>query len=200
MLFISTCLPFSGIRGRNYGGWDSVALTSRRGRRPRFGLGIVCGDDLGEMPPDLHFRVEHDPPEYGTTPVTRIPLLCLFLLLFLPKLSQCDPCHRGTLLCSSPKSRKVCLIHKIWAQLLASNILGLSGGDGDAILLLRRPTYQRSPEEVTSPEVDFLSTLSPAQSESVNPHRDKYVSFGYHSPKFRLSTKYYTVAMVGALH
>jgi hypothetical protein len=63
------------------------------------------------------------------------------------------------------------------------HILGFDGGETHTILLLIRPTNQGPTKKFASPKVDFLSTLSPVQSESEYPTRSNLDSFGYQRPK-----------------
>ena len=59
------------------------------------------------------------------------------------------------------------------------NILGFGGGERYTILLLRRPTHQGPPNKLTSAGGWLPIIMTPAQSESVNPHNEKCASLGY---------------------
>jgi hypothetical protein len=63
------------------------------------------------------------------------------------------------------------------------HVLGFGGGERHTILLLGRPTNQGPTKKLASPGVDFLSTLSPTQSESEYPTSSKLDPFGYQRPK-----------------
>jgi hypothetical protein len=63
------------------------------------------------------------------------------------------------------------------------DILSFRGGERHTILLFRRPTNQGPTKKLASLEVDFLSTLSPTQSESEYPTSSKLDPFGYQRPK-----------------
>jgi hypothetical protein len=63
------------------------------------------------------------------------------------------------------------------------HILVFSGGERHKILLLGRPTNQGPTKKLATPEVDFLSTLSPAQSEFDYPVSSNLDPFGYQRPK-----------------
>jgi hypothetical protein len=63
------------------------------------------------------------------------------------------------------------------------HILGFGGGERHTVFLLGRPTNQRPTKKLASPDVDFLSTLSPAQSKSEYPMSSKLNPFGYQRSK-----------------
>jgi hypothetical protein len=63
------------------------------------------------------------------------------------------------------------------------HLLSFGGGERHTILLLGRPTNQDLPRNWQAPEVDFLSTLSPAESESEYPTSSKFDPLGYQRPK-----------------
>jgi hypothetical protein len=64
------------------------------------------------------------------------------------------------------------------------HVLGFGGGERHIVLLLGRPTNQGPTKNRQAPEVDFLSTLSLAQSESEYPTSLKLDPFEYQRPKF----------------
>ena len=93
--------------------------------------------------------------------------------------------QRGSLSQMTPYSFKVCLIHKSCAQQLPAATYSASVDERDTQLcFLEDQLTKEQPRNWHPPEVDFLSTLSPAQSESVNPSSLKLAPLGYHRPKF----------------
>jgi hypothetical protein len=59
------------------------------------------------------------------------------------------------------------------------HVLGFGGGERHTILLLGNQLTKDLPRNWQAPEVDFMSTLSPAQSESEYPTSSKLDSFRY---------------------
>ena len=99
--------------------------------------------------------------------------------------------QRGTLSQMTPYSFKVCLIHKSCAQQLpAATYSALVDERDTQFCFLEDQLTKEQPRNWHPPEVDFLSTLSPAQSESVYPSSLKFAPLGYHKPKFGVWAKY----------
>ena len=99
--------------------------------------------------------------------------------------------QRGTLSQMTPYSFKVCLMHRSCAQQLPTATYSASVDERDTQLcFLEDQLTKDQPRNWHPPEVDFLSTLSPAQSESVNPSSLKFAPLGYHKPKFGVWAKY----------
>jgi hypothetical protein len=71
------------------------------------------------------------------------------------------------------------------------HILGFGGGERDTqFCFLEDQQTKDLPRNWQASEVDFLSTLSPAQSESEYPTSSKLEPFGYQRPKVGVSIKY----------
>ena len=83
------------------------------------------------------------------------------------------------------KSFKVCLIHRSCVQQLPAATYSASVDERDTQLcFLEDQLTREQPRNWHPPKVDFLSTLSPAQSESEKHTRLKFAPLGYHKPKF----------------
>src|SRR5215216_2709556 len=75
--------------------------------------------------------------------------------------------RRGTLSQVTPYSFKVCLIHSNCAQKLAAATYSASVEESDTqFCFLEDQLTKERPRNWHPPEVDFLSTQSPSQSES----------------------------------
>src|SRR3954464_1714888 len=99
--------------------------------------------------------------------------------------------RRGTLSQWTPYSFKVCLIHSNWVQALAAATYSASAVERDIQFCFLEDQHTKDlPRNWQAPEVDFLSSLSPAQSASLYPQSMKSEPFGYQRPYLGVFTKY----------
>jgi hypothetical protein len=103
----------------------------------------------------------------------------------------------GTFLKLIPKSFNVAFIHKICAQQLPVVMYSASVIDS-AILFYFLDDHETSdlPNNWQVSEVLFLSTLSPAYSESEYPTSSKLAPLGYHNPTSCVCFKYLNILFV----
>src|SRR3954468_343551 len=91
--------------------------------------------------------------------------------------------RRGTLSLRTPYYFKVCLIHSNWVQALAAATYSASAVERDIQFCFLEDQHTKDlPRNWKAPDVDFLSSLSPAQSESVYPQRENVEPRGYQIP------------------
>mgnify|MGYP005851120569 CR=1 FL=1 len=134
--------------------------------------------------------LEFDLPSPNVIPDEVIPNLNMLHLEMLHRVEQILMAlslshQRGTLSQMTPYSFKVCLIHKSCAQQLPDATYSASVDEREKQLcFLEDQITKEQPRNWHPPELDFLSTLSPAQSEFVNPSSLKFAPLGYHKPKF----------------